>query len=161
MPPITEKQEEQIIHEAFEISILLKGANALLQVALGIALLVTRQFADVLVALIQNELIEDPGDFFASHAQEWLHYVSPESLTFASLYLLSHGIVKLVLVWGLWRDKRWAYPASLAVLTLFILYQVIRWFSTHSIMLFLLTIFDIVVMWLIWHEWRHHRRHRA
>lgn len=159
---MNEAKREERIHEVFEISILLKGVNALVQLALGFSLLVAPQFVSLLIALVQNELVEDPGDFFARNVQGWLQPVSDASLTFAALYLLSHGIVKLWLVWGLWRDKLWAYPASLAVLSLFILYQVVRWAETRSLALLLLTLFDLLVIALIWHEWRqryhHHRR---
>ena len=74
--------------------------------------------------------------------------------SFATFYLLSHGIVKLFLVAGLLRNKAWAYPASLAVLGLFIAYQLYRLTFAFSIALVLLTVFDFVVIWLIWHEYR-------
>lgn len=47
-----------------------------------------------------------------------------------------------------------AYPASLVVMTLFIAYQVYRYTYTHGIGLIFLTLFDLVVMWLVWHEYR-------
>ena len=147
-------QGEKRVHQLFEVSILLKGANALVELILGIILLVSTQLNDVLIALLQNELVEDPGDFLARHADQFAHYLTPQFQLYSALYLLSHGVVKLVLVWGLLRNKLWAYPASLAVLSLFILYQVIKIVQNHSIPLILLTVFDFVVMWLIWHEYR-------
>lgn len=145
---------EQHIHQAFEVGVLLKGANALVELLLGIVLLVSTQLNDVLLALLQNELVEDPGDFLARHADQFTHYLTPQFQLYSALYLLSHGAVKLVLVWGLLRDKLWAYPASLAVLSLFILYQVIKILQNHSVPLILLTLFDLIVMWLIWHEYK-------
>ena len=150
---VSERHEKRI-HQVFEISILLKGANALLELLLGLLLLVSTQLNDLLIALIENELVEDPGDFFARHAGQLTHYLTPEFQLYSGLYLLSHGIVKAALVWGLLRDKLWAYPASLAVLALFVLYQVIKIVQNHSIALVILTIFDLVVMWLIWHEYK-------
>jgi uncharacterized membrane protein len=50
-----------------------------------------------------------------------------------AFYLLSHGLVKVLLVAGLLREKLWAYPASLIVLSAFIAYQTYRYSSTHSI----------------------------
>jgi uncharacterized membrane protein len=98
--------------------------------------------------------VEDPNDFLATHLQNFTSTISPQTQTFAALYLLSHGVIKAVLVVGLLRNKLWAYPASLAVLALFVAYQVIKFLSSHSIALALLTLFDLVVMWLIWHEYR-------
>ncbi|MEY4747711.1 MAG: hypothetical protein RLZZ416_760 [Candidatus Parcubacteria bacterium] len=147
-------QSERRVHQIFEISILLKGANALVELILGLVLLVSTQLNDLLLALVQNELVEDPGDFLARHAEQFARYLTPEFQLYSALYLLSHGIVKMVLVWGLLRDKLWAYPASIAVLALFILYQVIKIVQNHSIPLIVLTLFDLLVMWLIWHEYR-------
>lgn len=82
------------------------------------------------------------------------------SKEFYAFYLLSHGLIKLLLVVGLLRGKLWSYPASLVALGAFMVYQVYRWSYTHSPGLLVLTVFDAVVMVLIWHEWRVVRQHR-
>jgi uncharacterized membrane protein len=64
------------------------------------------------------------------------------------------------LVVGLLRGKLWSYPASLAALGLFMVYQVYRYSYTHSFGLLVLTVFDAAVMVLIWHEWKIVRRHK-
>jgi uncharacterized membrane protein len=143
---------EKRIHEAFEIGIVIKGIGACAETILGILLLFTN-VTNLVQTLIQNELIEDPDNFFATHAQAFTH-VTPQAQLYGALYLLSHGIIKLLLVAGLLRKKMWAYPASLAVLSLFIFYQVIRYFHTHSIGLLVLTVFDLAVVWLVWREYR-------
>jgi uncharacterized membrane protein len=73
---------------------------------------------------------------------------------FYAFYLLSHGIIKVALVIGLLRDKLWAYPASLVVLGIFIVYQLYRFSYTQGFGLIVLTVFDVIVMGLIWHEYR-------
>ncbi len=151
--PVQENTIERRIYQLFEVGVFLKGLNALLEIVLGVLLF----FVDVrglVSAFVENELVEDPNDFLATHLQPLAAHISPGGETFAALYLLSHGLVKIVLVWGLLRNKVWAYPASLAVLALFVLYQVIKWLGTHSIALLLLTLFDLVLIWLIWHEYR-------
>ena len=147
-------RKERGIYEAFYISILLKGLNAALEVALGTVLLFTARHSSLLIALVQNELIDDPNDFFARHAQALVPYLDPHVQLFGALYLLSHGIVKGVLVWGLLKNRMWSYPAALGVFSLFVIYQVFKWLQHHSLPLLLLTVFDLVVMWLIWHEYR-------
>ncbi len=145
-------QRELRVHQAFEIGIALKGFNAILELVLGILLMFTN-ITDIVQTLIANELIDDPNDFFATHIQHYAN-ITPAAQTFGALYLLSHGIVKVILVAGLLRGKMWAYPASLGVLSLFIAYQVIRYFSTHSVWLIFLTVFDLLVVWLVWQEYR-------
>jgi uncharacterized membrane protein len=54
---------------------------------------------------------------------------------------------------GLLRNKLWSYPASLIVLSLFIVYQVYRFSYTYSIGLIALSVLDLIVMGLICHEY--------
>ncbi|MBV9159884.1 MAG: DUF2127 domain-containing protein [Candidatus Kaiserbacteria bacterium] len=149
------------IDEAFYVSILLKGANAALEIILSAVLFFTAQHGDLILALVQNELIEDPDDFFARHINAFAPYLDPHVQLYGSLYLFSHGIVKGFLVWNLLRGKRWAYPAALIVFALFALYQIVKLWERYSTALLLLTLFDLVVMWLIYYEYRHHIRSRA
>lgn len=144
---------EKGLHEAFVIGIMLKFVGALLETVLGAMLLWTGSIVDVILALINTELLDDPDGFFASHFHQFLA-PTHEAQVFGGLYLLSHGIVKLALVIGLLRDKLWAYPASLAVFILFILYQLVRYTHTNSGWLLALTVLDLIMMYLIYHEYR-------
>ena len=144
---------EKGIYDAFLISVIAKGVFAALETFLGVLLLFTGSVVQFVLELVQNELIEDPTDFFATHFKSLLN-PSHDAQVFGGLYLLSHGVVKLFLVAGLLRKKLWAYPASLVVFALFIVYQLMRWLDTHSVWLLVLTAIDAIVMWLIWHEYR-------
>lgn len=84
---------------------------------------------------------------------------SIETKHFYSFYLLSHGLVKLLLVIGLLKGRLWSYPASLVAIALFIVYQLYRFSYTHGLGLIVLTVFDVFVMGLIWHEYGLVRRH--
>ena len=141
------------LHDLFEIGVVLKGVNAAVELLLGFLLL----FVDVrgiIETLAQNELVEDPTDFLATHLQAEVSKLPPGAELYSALYLLSHGAVKAVLGWGLLKKKLWAYPASIVVLLLFIAYQVIKYLETHSIALMLLTLFDAALVYLIYHEYR-------
>ena len=151
---------ERIIHRVFEISVLLKGAHALIEIAGGVALyLVSTETVAKLVELAtQEELIEDPNDYIATHLLAMAQQFSVASKSFYAFYLLSHGLIKVLLVIGLLREKMWSYPAALIALGAFILYQLYRFSYTHSPGLIVLTVFDLFVIALIWHEWRLRRR---
>ncbi len=152
---------EHRIHQIFEVSVLLKGAHALIECLGGIvlALVSTGNIANFVNAITQDELIEDPNDFVATHLLAMAQDFSIQTKNFYAFYLLSHGIVKLLLVVGLLRNKLWSYPASLIVLGLFAVYQLYRFTYTHGFGLIVLTIFDVIVMILIWHEYGLMRRH--
>jgi uncharacterized membrane protein len=152
---------EHRIHRAFQVSVLLKGAHALVECIGGLvlALVSTSTIVSWVNRLTQEELIEDPQDFIASHLVSMASNFSVSTQHFYAFYLLSHGLVKIALVAGLLRNKLWAYPASLVILSLFIAYQVYRFSYTHSVGLVVLTAFDLIVMVLIWHEYRLVQKH--
>lgn len=152
---------ERRLHQIFEVGMLLKGLHGLVECIGGLALTVitTHSIIGFVGLLTRGELAEDPQDVIATHLAAFANHVSVGSKTFFALYLLSHGLTKIVLVVALLRGKLWAYPASLAVLGLFILYQLYRFLLLHSPGMILLTVFDLGVMWLIWHEYRFIRQH--
>ncbi|MSP20920.1 MAG: DUF2127 domain-containing protein [Alphaproteobacteria bacterium] len=152
---------EARIHLVFRASLLLKGAHALVEIAGGLVLSLTSTaaIARLVNLLTQEELVEDPNDLIASSLLAWAQTFSVQSQHFYAFYLLGHGVVKLLLVAGLLRDRMWAHPASLAVLGAFMAYQLYRYSYTHSVGLLVLTAFDVVVVVLIWHEYRLVRRH--
>jgi len=154
---------EHRIHQFFEVSLVLKGLHGLVESIGGIllALVSVRSVTDLVVWLTQGELAEDPHDLVASHLMHWATGFSSNAKTFYATYLLLHGLIKVALVVALLRGMLWAYPASLIALGLFMIYQVYRFIETQSLFMLGLTVFDLVVMWLIWHEYRVMRAVRA
>lgn len=152
--------DETKVHVAFEISLTLKGAFALAEIAASIfTYFITGQFLlDLVQAITRTELAEDPRDFVANYLLHAAQGLSVSSQHFTAFYLLSHGVIKLWLIIGLWQKKRGYYPAAIAVFGLFILYQVYRYSFTHSLLLLLITALDVVVIGLTWFEYQHLRR---
>jgi uncharacterized membrane protein len=153
--------QEHRIHQIFEVSVLLKGAHAATEAAGGLALGFTNNqwIRDAITQAARSELIEDKRDFIASHLLTLAQGFSIEAQHFYALYLLSHGIVKSALVAGFLMRKLWAYPTTMAVLGVFIIYQLYRYAETQSVGLLLLTLLDVVVVSLTWHEFALMRRH--
>ena len=151
---------QKSITRFFRISIVLKGLHALFEILGGTLLYVIHPdtIQKFVSRLTQNELLEDRRDLIASTLQRAAEHLSIGAKTFAAFYLLSHGVIKLLLVIELLRNRLWAYPASLAMFGVFIVYQLYRYSHTHSIVLIILTVFDLLVMWLIWREYRIVRR---
>ena len=95
----------------------------------------------------------DPHDFVAGHLFRYGTHLAHGSTTFAAVYLLSHGLAKLVLVVALLQDRTWAYPGMIALLGAFIAYQCYRLADRFTVSLSALTVFDAFVVWLTWREW--------
>jgi uncharacterized membrane protein len=155
--------DERGLHRAFEISVLLKGAHAVIEIAGGLFLLLesTHGLSRLVFELTEPLAALHAGDRVAAYLRHAAEAVSLDTKTFAALYLLLHGVIKLGLVVGLLREKAWAYPAAIVAFGGFIAYQLYRYTFTHSLTLIVITVFDAIVLALIWHEWRYRKRAAA
>lgn len=139
---------EEIVHISFDVGLLIKGLDALIEIVGGIAFMfLTPNRLNLLITLIsKGELGEDPTDFLMNYLVTFGHSFSIKSLQFVMLYLLSHGIAKMVVILMLWKKKPWAYPLSVIVFLLFIAYQLYHYTASRSIFLLLLTVLDIIMI---------------
>jgi uncharacterized membrane protein len=132
---------EKRIHQLFVASLVLKGLHALVEIAGGFALTLFSTSA------ILRLLDRDPHHWVARS-------FTPSEHGYYTFVFLSHGAINLALVVGLLRQKLWAYPATFAVLTLFIAYQLYRFSHIHDPGLIALSLLDLIVMALAWHEYQ-------
>jgi uncharacterized membrane protein len=153
--------QERRIHQIFVLSLLFKGVHAVIEIIGGIALYLVS--TEAIVRTINDwsydELLEDRHDWIANHLLEFSRTFSVAEHDFYAFYLLSHGIIKAILLVGLMREKLWAYPASFVIFGAFIAYQLYRYTHTHDFGLILLSIFDLFVISLAVHEYRLLRKH--
>jgi len=143
------------LDDTFKISVTLKGVDGALEVIGGGVLLFLRPatLSHLIRSATQHELSHDPHDFVAGHLFRYGTHLAHGSTTFAAVYLLSHGLAKLVLVVALLQDRTWAYPGMIALLGAFIAYQCYRLADRFTVSLSALTVFDAFVVWLTWREW--------
>ena len=159
MSGISKYFDEKNIHLVFEVSLILKGILALFEIIGGILVYFVSQhfLLHVVLAITQDELAEDPKDFIAHYLIQSAQSFSVSSQHFAAFFLFSHGAIKMFLIVGLLQKKLWFYPAAIVVFGLFIVYQLYRFSYTHSAWLLVITLLDIVVIWLTRHEWKYLR----
>ncbi|MCG1025398.1 DUF2127 domain-containing protein [Dehalobacter sp.] len=108
----------------------------------------------LITLLTYHELSEDPNDKIANMLVSLGHNFSISTQSFGVFYLMTHGIIKCLLILLLWRRKLWAYPLSIVSLILFIAYQIYRYTISQSTFLIVLTLFDIVLIYLTYNEYR-------
>jgi len=154
---IKQTSPTKILHQVFTLGIWVKGFDAVLEMIGGFLFLTASKLTlnHLVIALTQHELIEDPHDPIAIQFRHAVAQISSGTLIFGSAYLIMHGLTKLVLVIGLLRGKRWAYPAAIGFLCLFIAYQLFQVSYQYSLGLVILTFFDSVFVLSIWHEYQH------
>lgn len=150
------ERREQVLHEAFELSLALKAVVALSEFMAGIALWLVPNsaFTALAMRLTAQEISEDPSDRLANALLHAAQGFSMQAQDFFALYLASHGAIKLAVVAALFSGALWAYPLALVVLAGFVVYQLYRLSLGLSWPLVGLTLFDLIVMALVWHEYR-------
>jgi len=147
---------KSILRATFRTGITMKGIDGVLETIGGVLLWFVKPSAmsATLQVLLQHELSRDPHDFIRIHLLHVSERLAHSDPLFASIYLLSHGAVKVVLAIVLWLEELWAYPVAIFVFSAFTMYQIYRYNHTHSRALLLLTIFDAAIIWLTWEEYR-------
>ena len=151
------------LDRAFEVGIIAKGLNGAAELVGGLLLLfVTPDTVHRFVrALTQGELSEDPHDLVAIYLLHTANGLTGSAVLFGAIYLLAHGLVKVVLVTALLMNKMWAYPWMIAVLLALIGYQLYRIILSPTAGLIVLTAFDAVILVLTWREYGQQRRART
>jgi uncharacterized membrane protein len=121
---------DKVLHQIFEFGIFVKGINGVWESVTGLLLI-----------FLNKPLFKFVGNF------------SHNTKIFVASYLLIHGILNLFLAVQLYRDRIWAYLATITVTTIFIFYQIHRIIQHHSIFLTFITVFDFLFVILAWHEY--------
>ncbi len=149
---------KKFIDEVFDIGVLIKAFFGFFEVLAGTILATSGRLItnNLIIALTQQEISEDPKDVFVNFILKTSSNIFSGVHVFAIVYLIAHGIVNVFLAIFLLKEKLWAYPAALGIFSLFSIYQIYRYFHTHSLLLLLLTIFDIVVIGFIYLEYKRH-----
>jgi len=148
-----------LLDRVFDVSITLKGLDGVLEVIGGLLLLflTPHRLNAIVVFLTQHELSQDPTDFLATHLLFYAQRYTASTALFLAVYLLSHGIIKIIIVVALLQQRLWSYPLAIVFLSLFIVYQIYRLALHMSLGLLALTLFDIFIVGLTVLEYRKHR----
>lgn len=148
------------VHISFHISLILKGLFDIVELFGGILFIfLTPEKMNRLIRFISaNELREDPNDFIMRHLISFSKTFSMNTQLTATIYLLSHATIKLIIIIFLWKKKLWIYPASCVIFTIFIVIQMIDFTQTHSITLLLVTIVDLIMIILTILEYKNMKR---
>jgi uncharacterized membrane protein len=149
------------LDRVFEVGIIGKGLNGAVELVGGLLLLLLtpERIRALAASWTHEELSEDPRDVVAIYLLHTANGLTGHAVLFGAVYLLAHGIVKVVLVVALLLNKLWAYPAMITVLLLFIGYQLYRIALHATPGLIGLTVFDVLIVALTWREYRQLRRH--
>jgi uncharacterized membrane protein len=140
----------------FRIAMAFKGIDGLVELVGGITLLLVSQaeVQKVIAAVVTRDLLGPPDGSLARHFVAGTAEFASGNRTFAVAYLLLHGVLKVGLVIALLRHWLPAYPVAIAVLGLFVVYELYRATQTGSVLLPVLAVVDVAVIALVVREYR-------
>ena len=151
------------LDRVFAVGIVAKGLDGAVELVGGVLLLLVTpaRIQQLAASWTHAELSEDPHDLIANHLLHTADGLTGSAVLLGALYLLAHGLVKVVLVVALLLNRLWAYPWMIVVLLLFVAYQLYRIVLDPTAGLVWLTSFDVAVVALTWREHHEQRRRRT
>lgn len=141
----------------FRLAMTVKIFYGIIKIAFALALWKWATIVDpagLFYQLTAKEIIEDSNDLFVRVVSPLIKHLSVDSTTFAVFYLLFWGIVDdIFLSINILRDRLWAFPFALSLITLFVIYEMYRVLHTHSLILVGIIIIDVGIFYLIAKEY--------
>ncbi len=144
------------LNRVFRISLWLKGIDGAFELLGGILFLFVKPstIGATVRFLTRHEIAEDPHDLVANFLRHTAEQLSVNKELLASVYLLGHGLIKIVLVYGLLTGRKGIYPYAFLFLGLFIAIETARLIEFFSFGILILMLFDLFVLTMVWLEYR-------
>jgi uncharacterized membrane protein len=148
---------KSLLDKLFILGIVVKGLDGLAELAAGLALLVSPTLVHEVLSGIVGKTSGSHGHtmlFISQYIARLDKDLAASGLTFLIIFLLSHGVIKIILVYCLLKKITRAYPAAVAVLGVFLIYQVYVFILSPTIGMAFLCLLDAAIIGLVWREYR-------
>lgn len=157
MKCLQQVRENPWYERIYKVGVAIKGFDGLVELIAGVLLLTAPQLLHTVLQGVSGEALEHNGRFMAYIAENVAHIdadLSKSGLLFVAIFLLSHGVVKLALVYALLKEIVWAYPYALIILAGFLVYQVYAFAIHPTFSMAVFSLLDAIIIWLVWGEWQ-------
>ncbi len=150
-----EKRERDILW-LFDLALLLKIINGALEMLAALLVLFVPPALVIKLAEFATggELAQGPDDPVVLFIRSAAHTFTVQTHYFLAAYLALHGVIKVLLVIGIFAKKKIAYPLFMIALSVFGAYEAYRGFALHELFLQALAVFDFALLLLTVHEYR-------
>ena len=148
------------LHTFFEAGVIVKAIDSIGEITLGILFFtVSSQTVNGVISFIfGDELTEQPRDLIWRILLHNFNGISPSSQSFWAILFVTHGVIKIILLFGLIKKKLWIYLFAAFAFGGFVVYQTFHIiFSSSSLVLALLTLVDAAFTVLIIYEYQYQR----
>ena len=137
------------IYKILEFGTLIKAINGIAELVLALVVLFGSKHAYSAIKLIfSHELATDPNDFIVNYIVNFAANLSLGHRGFIAIYLIIHALINFYLFFIIWGKRFKQFPIVIVILLLLTAYQIFRFYHTESIVLFFITLVDIIVIYL-------------
>ena len=153
-----------VLDRVYDIGVILKGFDGAVELVIGLLLWLAPGVLAGLAGMAADELASATSRFkqdLATSIGRLDHALSQGPLTFVIFFLILHGVVKLVLVYCLLKKIHWAYPYAIALLGLFLVYQLYALVTRPTVWMLVFTLLDAAIIYLVYREYREIRAQAA
>lgn len=150
-----------VLDRVFAVGVVIKGIDGAVELIAGLALLLAPSAIDAALNWIAGRAqAENSGaDAFVATVIAHAHaQLAAGGTGFLIAFLISHGVIKLALVYALLRRILKAYPWAIGILIAFLAYQLVVLAMAPSWAQVLFSVLDAVIIVLVWREYRELRR---
>lgn len=139
------------INFLFYIGLAAKGLNGLFECIGAYFLFILKQewIDKFMTSVVIPELRQDPSDKIMNYFYNLGHTLSIDSQRSVAVYMMLHGAIKLIFICLLFKKVLWAFPASVAVFGLLLMYEIYKFIHLHSFLLLVLIAIDIAFVGVI------------
>ncbi|MQW24047.1 MULTISPECIES: DUF2127 domain-containing protein [unclassified Lactococcus] len=152
------KEKREVVDVSFDIALIFKSLFAISEVLGGISLffLTPSRLNSTIgwIVKVKGNIDQDSQSMLMNMLINFGNNFTVSTQYLLAIYLLSHGLIKLVTLALLWKKVLWAYPLSIVVFVGFIIYQMREFLTTHSFFMIFVTVVDVIMIVLTILEYR-------
>lgn len=146
---------ETTFENLFKATILWRIIYGIIKFISGILLVnvLPNQIFETFNKITRKELLEDPDDFLINIIGNYIEKITESTILFIAIYLIFWGLLDTILSYFIYKKIIWAYPMTIYLIILFVIYQILHLVSNHSLTLVFFIIIDIVIIFVIHREY--------
>ncbi len=136
------------------IGLIIKAIDAVFEVVGGALLFYPRELSRWISVFFQHELVRRAAPHAAPMIQNHATRAIQGATIAAALYLIAHGISKIVFIGAVLKEQKWGYIGLVALLVLFTGFELIRSFLGDGWAMFAFAAFDGYLAYLVWMDFK-------
>ena len=150
------QKDKSFVHRAFWISLVIKGIDGALQLVGGFAAIFIEPATlgnayRWITRFLFGKRDGNPEAEFIRDAAHSFHISVP---LLVCIYLLIHGVIKLLLVYGLLKERLWVFPAAFAGFGFFLALEIYRIYAHFYWGILILMCLDVFVLTMVTLEYK-------